>query len=187
VAARIDGPADPADSSPSPVDFDPVASPGDLEAADDADVPERRLREDASMSTTTPLARLPHLDLSVSNRHASAQWYADVLGFEIRGDRFNEAAQLPWVHLVHPCGLSIGLVEHPDNPGDLFDERRSGLDHLSFAVATREDVVELARRVTEAGRGAAAVSDTPQVAIVVLRDPDHIQIEVCFWKTQNPY
>jgi hypothetical protein len=22
----------------------------------------------------------------------SAQWYADVLGFEIRGDRFNEAA-----------------------------------------------------------------------------------------------
>jgi catechol 2,3-dioxygenase-like lactoylglutathione lyase family enzyme len=139
------------------------------------------------MSTTTSLVGLSHLDLSVANRHASAQWYADVLGFEIRGDRFNQTAQLPWIHLVHPCGLSIGLVEHPKNPGDPFDERRSGLDHVSFAVATREDVVELARRVTADGRGAAAVNETSRAVLVVLRDPDHIQIEVCFWKTQDPF
>jgi hypothetical protein len=31
----------------------------------------------------------------------------------------------------------MGLVEHPDNPGEPFDERRTGLDHMSFAVATR--------------------------------------------------
>jgi len=138
------------------------------------------------MSTITSLVGLSHLDLSVSDRHVSAHWYADVLGFEIRGDRFNEAAQLSWVHLVHPCGLSIGLVEHPDNPGDPFDERRSGLDHVSFAVATREDVVELARRVAAHGRGDAAVNDTPEAALLVLRDPDRIQIEVCFWKPQDP-
>jgi hypothetical protein len=46
VAAHIDAPADPTDSSPSPVDFDPIASPGDLEAADDADVPEHSMCED---------------------------------------------------------------------------------------------------------------------------------------------
>jgi glyoxylase I family protein len=139
------------------------------------------------VSTITSLTGLSHLDLSVSDRHTSAQWYADVLGFEIRGDRFNEAAQLPWVHLLHPCGLSIGLVEHPDNLGDLFDERRSGLDHVSFAVATREDVLELARRVAAHGHGDAAVNDTPRAALLVLRDPDRIQIEVCFWKAQDPY
>jgi catechol 2,3-dioxygenase-like lactoylglutathione lyase family enzyme len=86
--------------------------------------------------TGTPLIGLSHLDLSVSDRHASAEWYASVLGFEIRGDRWNEVARLRWTHLVHPCGLSVGLVEHPDNPGDPFDERRAGLDHVSFAVAS---------------------------------------------------
>jgi catechol 2,3-dioxygenase-like lactoylglutathione lyase family enzyme len=138
------------------------------------------------MTTTTPLAGLSHLDLSVSNRHASAQWYADALGFEIRGDRFNQAARLPWVHVVHPCGLSMGLVEHPDNPGEPFDECRSGLDHVSFAVRTREDIDELARRVAALGSGDAAVKDTAHAALLVLRDPDHIQIEVCCWKVRDP-
>jgi glyoxylase I family protein len=149
------------------------------------DVAERRVREDGAMSTLTPLTGLSHLDLSVSERHTSAQWYADVLGFEIRADRFNEHAQLPWVHLVHPCGLSIGLVEHPDNPGDLFDERRSGLDHLSFAVATRDDVVELARRVGAHEDVDAVANDTAKATVLVLRDPDGIQIEICSWKTQD--
>ena len=86
------------------------------------------------MTAMTPLTGLSHLDLSVSDRHTSARWYAGVLGFEIRGDRFNETARLPWVHLMHPCGLSMGLVEHPGNPGEPFDERRCGLDHVSFAA-----------------------------------------------------
>jgi hypothetical protein len=65
VAARIDGPADPTDSSPSPVDFDPVASPGDLEAADDADVPERRLgnllaRRTEGRRGLGPASLIPH-------------------------------------------------------------------------------------------------------------------------------
>ena len=137
------------------------------------------------MPSTTPLTGLSHLDLSVSDRHASAQWYADMLGFEIRGDRFNEAAGLPWVHLAHPCGLSIGLVEHPDNPGEPFDERRTGLDHLSFAVSTRADIDELARRVAAHGRG-AVVTDTAHAALLVLRDPDRIQVEVCYWKVADP-
>jgi hypothetical protein len=33
----------------------------------------------------------------------------------------------------------MGLVEHSDNAGEPSDERRTGLDHASFAVATRED------------------------------------------------
>ena len=56
------------------------------------------------MSTVTPLTGLSHLDLSVSERHTSAQWYADVLRFEIRADRFNEHAQLPWVHSCTRAG-----------------------------------------------------------------------------------
>jgi catechol 2,3-dioxygenase-like lactoylglutathione lyase family enzyme len=134
------------------------------------------------MTSPTPLAGLSHLDLSVTDRHASARWYADVLGFEIRGDRFNEDARLPWVHLVHPCGLSMGLVEHPDNPGEPFDERRTGLDHVSFAVAAPADIDELARRAVARGCRHASVNDTAGALLLVLRDPDRIQVEVCCWK-----
>jgi hypothetical protein len=79
----------------------------------------------------TPLIALSHLDLSVSDRHESAMWYAGVLEFETQGDRFNEVAQLPWIHLAHPCRLSVGLGQHPDSPGEPFDERHPGLDHVS--------------------------------------------------------
>jgi hypothetical protein len=41
VAAHIDAPADPTERLAKPGRFRPVASPGDFEAADDADVPER--------------------------------------------------------------------------------------------------------------------------------------------------
>jgi len=109
-----------------------------------------------------------------------------MLGFEIRGDRFNEAALLSWVHLVHPCGLSIGLVEHPGNPGEPFDERRSGLDHVSFAVSTRAGIDELARRIAVHGFGDPAVKDTADAVLLVLRDPDGIQVEVCYWKVPDP-
>jgi glyoxylase I family protein len=133
----------------------------------------------------SPLRGLSHLDLSVSDRHVSARWYADVLGFEIRGDRFNAGADLQWVHVVHPCGLSMGLGEHPDNPGQPFDERRTGLDHVSFAVASRDDIDELARRAVASGCRECSVNDTDSAALLVLRDPDNIQVEVCYWKVHN--
>ena len=138
------------------------------------------------MTSATPLSGLSHLDLSVSDRHASAEWYAAVLGFEIQGDRFNEAAHLPWVQLMHPCGLSIGLVEHPDHRGEPFDEARTGLDHVSFAVRSREDIFELAGRAEAHGGAAPSVKETASAVLLGLRDPDHIQVEVCYWKAANP-
>lgn len=144
------------------------------------------MRDDGRMTSATPLSGLSHLDLSVSDRHTSAEWYADVLGFEILGDRFNEAARLPWIQLAHPCGLSMGLVEHLDNPGEPFDERRTGLDHVSFAVESREDVDDLARRAAAHGRPACSVKETARAVLLVLRDPDNIQVEVCYWKAPNP-
>jgi glyoxylase I family protein len=134
------------------------------------------------VSGIPPLTGLSHLDLSVSDRHASASWYADVLGFDIRGDRFNEAAQLHWIHLVHPaCGLSMGLVEHPNNPGARFDERRSGLDHVSFAVSTRAELEKLAQRIGEHAHETPPIIEASDALLLVLRDPDNIQVEVCFF------
>jgi len=137
-------------------------------------------------SGVPPLTGLSHLDLSVSDRHASASWYANVLGFEVSDDRFNEAAQLHWIHLVHPaCALSLGLVEHPDNPGVPFDERRAGLDHVSFAVSTPSDFESIADRMRELGLAVPPLADAQTAIVMVLRDPDNIQVEICFWKSAD--
>ena len=105
-----------------------------------------------------------------------------MLGFEIRGDRFNDSAQLRWIHLVHPaCGLSMGLVEHPDGPGGRFDERRPGLDHVSFAVSTRADLENLAQRISELGERPPGIIESSDAVLLVLRDPDNIQVEVCLF------
>lgn len=136
------------------------------------------------MTSGSSLTGLSHIDLSVSDRLVSADWYARTLGFENHGDEFNDAAGLQWVHLVHPCGLQMGLVEHPDNPGEPFDERRTGLDHVSFAVASREAIDELARRAIANGC-AALVNETSAAVLLVLRDPDDIQVEVCYWKAPD--
>lgn len=47
----------------------------------------------------------------MSDRHASAEWYAGVLGFEIRGDRFNEVAQLRRVCELAGDAHTAGDVE----------------------------------------------------------------------------
>jgi catechol 2,3-dioxygenase-like lactoylglutathione lyase family enzyme len=138
----------------------------------------QRADDAAGAEPGSALTGISHLDLSVSDRHVSARWYAAVLGFRIRGDRYNERAGLEWTHVEHPCGLSIGLVQHPDNPGSAFDERRVGLDHVSFAVASRQEVERIAAHAARHG-STVSVTETEEVVVCVLRDPDRIQVEVC--------
>jgi hypothetical protein len=48
-------------------------------------------------------------------------------------------------------GLLIGLLQHPANPGDPFSELRTGLDHLEFEVADRNEFERWEQRLTELG------------------------------------
>jgi glyoxylase I family protein len=77
-------------------------------------------------------------------------------------------------------GLILTLTQHEHGSGDSFSELRTGLDHLAFAVPSVADVDAFARRFeeyrveyserkpTRAGTG----------AMITLRDPDNIQLEV---------
>jgi len=143
------------------------------------------IMEQASNKDALGITGVSHIALSVSDREGSARWYQSVLGFELQGHRFNEAAGLPWIQLVHPAGVSLALVQHPDNRNEPFDERRCGLDHLSFAVATRADLEALRGRLVAAGISAPPIADTDQASVIVLRDPDNIQIELCVWDAGN--
>lgn len=127
---------------------------------------------------------ISHLDLSVSDVDASAQWYVDVLGLQQL--KRAELDNRTMVVLIHPAtGLIIGLNQHSTVPVTTFDERNVGLDHVGFEVAQRADLDELEQRLTTLGVTHSPVTDTPVGTALVFRDPDNIQLEFWWTKTRS--
>ncbi len=128
------------------------------------------------------IAGIHHFGLTVRDVERSAAWYVEVLGFARVGEFAAADGARRKVFLRHP-GLSarLGLTEHRDGPADPFDETRVGLDHLAFAVADRAALEAWARRLTAAGvvhSPIAPANSIPGALVLVLRDPDHIQLEL---------
>ena len=61
---------------------------------------------------------------------------------------------------------------------DRFDEDRTGLDHLSFSVASRADLDAAAARLDELGVAHEAVKDIGAGLLLEFRDPDGIALEL---------
>jgi catechol 2,3-dioxygenase-like lactoylglutathione lyase family enzyme len=85
------------------------------------------------------LAGYSHLSLSVTDLERSTEWYCQVLGFEvvanIEGDGFRRT------RLRQPdAGITLTLTAHDAGSGDAFDERRTGMDHVSFVVRSVDDI-----------------------------------------------
>ena len=79
--------------------------------------------------------------------------------------------------LKHPAsGLLIGLLQHPANSGEPFSEFRTGLDHLEFEVADRDELERWEQRLTAFGITHSGIKDH----LITFRDPDNIQLEF-FW------
>ncbi|MEP7179603.1 MAG: VOC family protein [Pseudonocardiales bacterium] len=123
-----------------------------------------------------------HFGLTVRDVDASAAWYVDVLEFRRVGEFESSEGARRKVFLRHD-GLRarLGLVEHRDGSQDVFDETRVGLDHLAFALADRAELEAWATRLAAAGvlhSPVAPAHSVPGAAVIVLRDPDNIQLEL---------
>lgn len=130
----------------------------------------------------TDFTGISHLDLSVSDVDASADWYTTVLGLQQL--KRAELDGRTMVVLIHPStGLIIGLNQHDTIPVTVFDDRNVGLDHVGFSVAERAELDALELRLTELGVEHSPAEDTPVGTALVFRDPDNIQLE--FWWTRT--
>jgi glyoxylase I family protein len=126
-----------------------------------------------------------HVSLSVTDLDRSIAWYTDVLGLQLLMP--TDAPGLRRVLLVHQgSGLMVALSQHEKGTGAAFDETASGLDHLSFAVADRDELAAWEARLAEKGVSYTPIQDVFYGSVLVLRDPDNIQLELFVQAPQPP-
>jgi catechol 2,3-dioxygenase-like lactoylglutathione lyase family enzyme len=104
----------------------------------------------------------------------------------VRGDGLQAALRMGacghrgWT-MVHPCGLVVTALTHAEGDFSAFDERRVGLDHVAFRVSDLDAPREWASRpdaLHVSHSGVQDVQGNRGGPLIVLRDPDNIQIEL---------
>jgi catechol 2,3-dioxygenase-like lactoylglutathione lyase family enzyme len=125
-----------------------------------------------------------HVSVTVTDVEASVAWYQRLFGMDRIPFTFrpygNEDSGYGAMLLDPRLGMGIGLDFHQANKGEAFDECRTGLDHLSFGVASRDELAAWAARLDELGIQHTGIRDEQQplpYSTVVFRDPDNIQLE----------
>jgi catechol 2,3-dioxygenase-like lactoylglutathione lyase family enzyme len=125
------------------------------------------------------LSGFSHLSLTVTDLDRSTEWYREMLGFAV--DSRVEAETFRRNRLRHPeAGIMLTLTAHEANAGGTFDERRTGMDHVSFAVPTIDDLHNLKALFEEKGVEHSEVKPIASGAggMITFRDPDNIQLEL---------
>lgn len=124
------------------------------------------------------LGGVHHLRLTVSDPARSSAFYTDVLGFQVL---MNFGATV----IVGLGNFFMGLGPAADpaqaTADGSFNENRIGLDHLSFQVASRDELEAALRRFDEAGVPHGEITDLGSdfgLYILSFRDPDNIQLEL---------
>lgn len=133
-----------------------------------------------------PVTGFSHVRLTVTDIARSKAFYDDVLGlpvaFELPADADAATREQMWwlfggVVYQMPGGF-FGL--RPVAPGgDVFDENRAGLDHVSFTLASRADLDAAVARLDELGVAHSGIKDIGLGCLLEFRDPDNIALE--FW------
>ena len=116
---------------------------------------------------------------------ASEEWYGRVLGLVRAFVEPHGIGPGYAVVMTKPgTGLFFGLDHHPEAEGQLFSERRTGLDHMALQVVSRgnlDDWVEhLNRHGVEHGAITESTDPVPN-ALVSFRDLDGIALEVIWF------
>jgi glyoxylase I family protein len=117
---------------------------------------------------------ITHVALTVSDLERSVPWYEQLFGAAPVLDEDTG----PFRHVVWSIGSTlVGLHQFPDGRAEGFDERRVGLDHLSFACADRHELEAWETRLDELGIGHGGIVDAGYGSGLSFRDPDNIALE----------
>jgi catechol 2,3-dioxygenase-like lactoylglutathione lyase family enzyme len=117
-----------------------------------------------------------HVALTVSDLSVSVPWYQRLLGSNPVLDEDTG----PFRHVVFalPGGALLGLHQFREGTaGELFDERRPGLDHVSFGCRSRAEIQAWRQRLDRMGVPCGDIVDAGYGSGMSFRDPDNIALE----------
>jgi glyoxylase I family protein len=133
-------------------------------------------KQETIVASGTTMPAITHVAVTVTDLAASEAWYTKVLGVRPVLDEDTG----PFRHIVYPVGSTLfGLHGFPDLVStEPFNERRPGLDHIAFGVASRDELVEWAARLDELGVAHGGIVDASYGSGLSFRDPDNIALEL---------
>ena len=128
------------------------------------------------MAIAATMPAITHVAVTVTDLDRSEAWYTKVLGVPPVLDEDTG----PFRHIVFALGDTLlGLHGFPRLVSyEPFDERRPGLDHVAFGVASRDELVEWAERLDALDIPHGEIVDAPYGSGLAFRDPDNIQLEL---------
>ena len=116
-----------------------------------------------------------HVAIRVTDLERARHFYVDVLGLPV-------LVEIEGVVLVQVGSAAMGIRADAEGakPGDRFDPHRVGLDHVSFAVDTVEQLEQMERDLDAAGVPNDGVHDESALNAkgLVFYDPDGIAFEL---------
>jgi len=128
-----------------------------------------------------------HVRLTVSDIATSRKFYDDVFGFEVAfelppnpDEATKEALGFLFGGVIYKFGGGLLGLRPVAPSGDTFAEDRAGLDHLSFSVASLQDLHDAAALLDTLGIEHEPVKDLGDAGMAILefRDPDNIALEI---------
>jgi glyoxylase I family protein len=120
-----------------------------------------------------------HIALTVRNMQASAEWYQRVFGWQVLRRYGTDEAGTPRILLFDPASfLAVGLCQPEHGSADVFDHRRTGLDHFAFQVADADELDGWIGHLDELGVAHSPVRVLELGRFVSFEDPDGIQFEL---------
>ena len=120
---------------------------------------------------------IAHIAVTVTDLDRSTRWYSELFSAEPVLDEDEESGGFHHTVFVLDGGQLFGLHTHPRGAGDMFDEYRTGLDHVAFACGDRSELVSWAARLDELGIAHGGIKDAHYGSGVSFRDPDGIALE----------
>jgi glyoxylase I family protein len=118
-----------------------------------------------------------HIALTVTELERSKQWYSDVLGWQPLMEGVDEHDIRFAFGLLAGGAVGVGLRQHGDADDALFSAQRTGLDHISFAVASRSELEAWEGDFASKGITFSPIIDAPYGAVLSFKDPDGIALE----------
>jgi glyoxylase I family protein len=128
-------------------------------------------------ATVPAFPGLAHVAVTVNDLERSTRWYSALFDAAPVLDEDEQTGGFHHTVFAIGGGQLFGLHTHSHGPGARFDERRAGLDHVSFACRDRNELQVWAARLHKLGIMHGGIVDAHYGSGISFRDPDGIALE----------